>query len=393
MVFRVRSVDVAGQLVEQNLDAASKTEAIRMAQRPGWVVLGARERAGRSLGRPTVLDPVAFGRDLSALLRAGISLVESISIIADRQTKQSLGQRLAHVHDRVSQGQRLSAALEADRDLLPLFFTASVRVAETTGHLPEALERYADYQARVDALRGKLSQALIYPGVVSVVGLLVVLFLMLYVVPRFASVFADLQVELPWGSRLLLSIGAWVDTHGAWVVAMLMLLLGPPLAALASPAARGAFQRWMLGLPGIRGPYRVYRLAIFYRNLAMLLQGGVPVPSALAMAAPTLGQGLAESAGSARAALLQGAGVAAALRTHGLTTGDSQRMIQVGERSGRLAAMFESVAELHDAEVALLTERFGRLFEPLVMVVLGVVIGGVVVLLYMPIFDLAGAVG
>lgn len=136
MVFRVRSVDVAGQLVEQNLDAASETEAIRMAQRPGWVVLGARERAGRSLGRPTVLDPVAFGRDLSALLRAGISLVESISIIADRQTKQSLGQRLAGVHDRISQGQRLSAALEADSDLLPLFLRRRFGLQRLPGICP-----------------------------------------------------------------------------------------------------------------------------------------------------------------------------------------------------------------------------------------------------------------
>jgi general secretion pathway protein F len=165
------------------------------------------------------------------------------------------------------------------------------------------------------------------------------------------------------------------------------------VVAATSPVARANLLRGLLDLPGVRGPHRVYRLAVFYRNLGMLLQGGVALPTALAMASPTLGEGLSGRAIAVREALLRGVSPATALDAEGLTTVESRRMLLVGERSGRLPEMLESVADFHDAEVARSLERFGRLFEPLVMVALGVVIGTVVVLLYMPIFDLAGAVG
>lgn len=362
-------------------------------QRPGWAVLGVRTGAGTSLRRTESLDAVAIARDTAALLRAGISLVETIGILAERQPRQSLRNRLAGVYERLSQGRRLSAALESDPELLPLFFVASVRAAETTGQLPEALERFVVYQSRVDALKARLVQSLLYPAVVLTVGTLVVLFLMLYVVPRFSSVFADLRVELPWGSRMLLAAGAFVDAHGGLIVGLLLVLVLLLALAVANPALRAVLRGWLLDLPGVRGPNRVYRLAVFYRNLGMLLQGGMSMPAALAMAAPTLGGALAGRALAVRDALLKGVSPATALDTQGLTTVESRRMLQVGERSGRLPEMLDSIADLHDDQVARSLERFGRLFEPLVMVALGLLIGTVVVLLYMPIFDLAGAVG
>lgn len=393
MAYVVRCLDPTGQLVEQMLDAPSAADARRLAQRPGWAVLGVRARVGAGLRRNESVDAVPFARDIAALLRAGIGLVETLGILAERQPRETLRARLGAVHDRLAQGQRLSAALEADPALLPLFFIASVRAAETTGQLPEALERFVAYQSRVDALKGRLSQSLLYPAVVVAVGALVVLFLMLYVVPRFASVFADLRVELPWGSRMLLAAGSFVDANGGLIAAALVLCVVSLVVAFANSRARAALQHVLLDLPGVRGPHRVYRLAIFYRNLGMLLQGGVPLPAALRMSAPTLGEALSGRAEAVREALLQGVSPAAALDAEGLTTVESRRMLQVGERSGRLPEMLESIADFHDAEVARAVERFGRLFEPLVMVLLGVVIGTVVVLLYMPIFDLAGAVG
>jgi len=299
---------------------------------------------------------------------------------------------LRAVHDRLAEGQRLSVALDASPGLLPLFFVASVRAAETTGQLPEALQRFVAYQSRVDALRARLSQALLYPAVVASVGALVVAFLLGYVVPRFSAIFADLRVDLPWGSRVLLGLGGFIDAHGAVLGVALLALVALAVVALADPSIRGALQSRLLDLPGIRASHRVYRLAIFYRNLAMLLQGGMPLPAALEMAAPTLGEVLAPQALAVRSALHDGVGPAQALDQHGLTTAESRRMLQVAERTGRLPAMLESVADFHDAEVARTVERFGRLFEPLVMVLLGAVIGTVVVMLYMPIFDLAGAI-
>jgi general secretion pathway protein F len=284
-------------------------------------------------------------------------------------------------------------ALEADPALLPLFFVATVRAAETTGQLPEALSRFVAYQSRIDALRKRLTQALIYPAVIAAVGALVVAFLMLWVVPRFATVFADIRVDLPWASRLLLNVGGAIDAHMPLVLTLVGgMVLGLAAAAGSVPLRQALVQRFLY-LPGLRGPHRIYRLAVFYRNLGMLLHGGIPLPAAVQMAAPTLGAHLEQGATVVRDGLLQGLGPAEALEKGGLTTVESRRMLQVGERSGRLPEMFESVADRHDTEVGDLTERFGSLFEPVVMAFLGLIIGGVVILLYMPIFDLAGAVG
>jgi general secretion pathway protein F len=393
MAFTVRSLDAAGQIIEQSFEAPSATDARRMAARSGQVVLAVRSAPHRRHRIGGRLDAVVFGRDLAALLRAGLGLVEAIGLLAERQPKPALRARLEAVHARLVEGQRLSAALEADASLLPLFFVASVRSAETTGQLPEALSRFVGYQSRIAALQARLLQTLIYPAVVAIVGTTVVLFLMLWVVPRFADVFADLRVDLPWASRMLLGIGAVIGDNLPAVLITLGFLFAGVVAAASAPALRRAALQRLLSLPGLRGPNRLYRLAIFYRNLGMLLHGGVPLPAAVQMAAPTLGIGLDVSAGIVRDALLRGLGPAEALELGGLTTAESRRMLHVGERSGRLPEMFESVADRHDTELGDLTDRFGRLFEPLVMVVLGLIIGGVVVLLYMPIFDLAGAVG
>jgi general secretion pathway protein F len=392
MAFTVRCLDPVGRVVEHSVDAATADEARQRVAQPGWAVLGVRSQWRPSLRRNDTLDAVQFARELAALLQAGLSLLEALSIVAERQPREGVRLRLRAVHDRLAEGQRLSAALDASPGLLPLFFVASVRAAETTGQLPEALQRFVAYQSRVDALRARLSQALLYPAVVASVGALVVAFLLGYVVPRFSAIFADLRVDLPWGSRVLLGLGGFIDAHGAVLGIVLLAVLALAVVALADPSTRGALQSRLLDLPGIRASHRVYRLAIFYRNLAMLLQGGMPLPAALEMAAPTLGEVLAPQALAVRSALHDGVGPAQALDQHGLTTAESRRMLQVAERTGRLPAMLESVADFHDAEVARTVERFGRLFEPLVMVLLGAVIGTVVVMLYMPIFDLAGAI-
>ncbi len=392
MRYVVRCIDPSGRLVEQLFDAGNPEEARQRAAQPGWAVLAVRRRQF-SVRRRTGLDTVRFADELAALLQAGVSVPEALEVLAERQPRAQVQQQLQSVVLGLQQGQRLSAALAAGPGLVPDFLLASVRSAETSGQLSEALRRYVAYQSRVDALRERITQALVYPAVVASVGAAVVAFLLFYVVPRFAAVFAGVDAELPWGSRLLLGFGSWLDVHAGWVAAGLLGLLALVLAAAADATVRERLWVGLAALPGVRPLHRLYRLSVFYRNLALLLQGGMPLPQALATAASTLGAGLAPSAQHAADALQRGVGVAAALEQHGLTTPVSRRMLGVAERTGGLAGMLEAVADFHDAELARASDRLARLFEPLVMLLLGLVIGGVVVLLYLPIFDLAGAVG
>lgn len=391
MVCTVRCLDAHGQRVERDIDTADPAEARRQAAAAGLTVLSVH--TGRAGLRRTArtLDALPFARDLCALLEAGLNLPEVLELLADRSMHQAQGREIDAIRQRLLEGQTLSAALAAVAGLVPPFLVASIRAAETSGQLPVALRRYIAYQSRIDDLRSRITQTLIYPAVVLAVGSLVVVFLMAYVVPRFAAVFAGLDVDLPAASRALLAAGRAIDGHG-WLLGVALIAgVAAAVAAAGSPGGRGALLDLICRAPGVRPVVRTYRLSVFYRTLGMLLQGGMPLPAALDAAGDTLGAGGGDAARRAAVLLQTGAPLATALERSGLSSREGQRMVQVGERTGRLATMLDSVADFHDAELSQALERFGRLFEPLVMLGLGLLIGGVVILLYMPIFDLAGA--
>jgi len=224
------------------------------------------------------------------------------------------------------------------------------------------------------------------------VGTLVIAFLLAYVVPRFATVYADSGRDLPWMSQMLLNWGEMVEAHGGLIALGVAGLIAGIVLALAQPATRAALTRLAWRTPAIGEHLRTFELARFYRSLGMLLVGGIPIVSALGMVSSLLSAHLRAGATTAMDAMRRGESISAAFALGELTTPVAARLLRVGEKSGRMGEMMERIAIFHDEEMARWVDWFTRLFEPLLMVFIGLTIGLIVVLLYMPIFELAGSI-
>jgi general secretion pathway protein F len=217
------------------------------------------------------------------------------------------------------------------------------------------------------------------------------LFLLFYVVPRFGRIYEERATELPFVSRLLLSWGQLVEGHGMVTLAVLAVLAGAAIYAFRAPRVRAAIADMLWKLPGLGERMKIYQLARFYRTIGMLLKGGVPLVTTLKMGAELLHPVLRARLASASRSISEGRSVSESLDANDLTTPVALRMLAVGEQSGNMGEMMDRIAAFHDEEISRWVEWFTRLFEPILMAVIGLLIGGIVILMYMPIFELAGS--
>lgn len=390
MVFR--SAQGISTLV---VDATDEAEARDTACRSGYSVLSTAARRERRSGwGANDFDLSLFGQELLALMEAGMNLVEAVALLADRARSPAGRAVLQRLLTGVQHGQSVSAAMEAIPEAFPVLFVASVRASERTGALVEGVRSFLAYQRSLNALRSKLVSASVYPCILLVVGVLVVLFLITYVVPRFSVVYAGLdQSQLPVLSRMLMAWGQVFAAHTGSLVAGFAVVAVGILGALRLPSVRAALQRRLWQLPRVGEQLRIYQLARFTRTLALLLKGGIPLPTALGMTASLLRQPALQSGlTAARQALEEGQSVAQTFHRSGLATDVGVRLLSVGERSGALHQTLERIAQFYDEENARQLDLFTRSFEPVLMVLMGVVIGGIVVLMYLPIFQLASSI-
>ncbi|KAI5913028.1 type II secretion system F family protein [Azoarcus sp. PA01] len=328
-----------------------------------------------------------------ALLRAGIPLAEAISALAEGEGRRAVRAVLLKLQGALREGRSLSTALEGASEAFPSFYIAMVRAAERTSDLDLALERYIAYQQQVETLRGKLVSAAIYPALLLAVGGLVVLFLLGYVVPRFSHIYADVGSNLPWLSRVLLDWGQFVEHHAVGLGVVVLGAVFVTIAAVRAPTLRAAAGRQLWKLPMLGKRLKVFQLARFYRTLGMLLSGGIPAITALRMVAGLLSPGLRSSLELAIEGIREGRAFSATLAAHGLTTRVALHMLEVGERAGNLGEMLTRSAEFHENDTARQVEWLTRLFGPLLMLIIGCAIGLIVVLMYLPIFQLAETIG
>jgi len=393
MQYAVRAVRHM-QSVSVVLEAVDVADARQQAEAQGYAVVAVKAAAPGQrlgLGRSGAFPLLHFNQSLLILLKAGLSVVEVIETLADRETRADAKQVLTRLHDQLKVGLSFSAALEAQPAVFPPLYVASVRANERTGALTEAIERFVQYRSQSDHMRKRIVGASIYPAMILGVGTLVIAFLLLYVVPRFAQVFQDLGDRIPLMSRLLLQWGQFAHAHGLQLLAGGALALGAAGYALTRDSVRLGLARLIQRIPRIGEYVRVYQLARFYRALGMLQQAGMPIVTALDMVTGLLPVSLHPALAAARRDIGEGRSISSAFESHGLTTAVSLRLLRVAERTGQMGEMLERTAGFHDEDVSQAIEWFIRLFEPLLMIAIGIVIGIVVLLMYAPIFELAGS--
>lgn len=395
MQYEIRAFRGNEGLITFALEAADASLAASQAKAQGYSVIGVRSKISwqvRQKLRKQTFPVVLFSQELLSLLDAGLALVEALETLAEKELRPEIRKTLAQIIAALHEGHPLSVALEKSEANFPPLYVETVRASEKTGELSEVLMRYVSYQKKIEAVRNQMISALIYPVLVTSVGGLVMMFLMLYVVPRFSRIYADIGTNLPMMSRLLMNWGQFLGSHGWQVLAGMIVMLAAAVYAMVRPASRQWFKEKVWQMPGIGPRLRIYQLARFYRSLGMLLRGGMPVVTALQMVSGLLQVSLREQLMMATELVRKGRSISQAMEECKLTTPVALNMIRVGERTGQMGEMMERIAAFHEEETARWLERFIKLFEPLLMTFVGLAIGLVVVMMYFPIFELAGSI-
>lgn len=401
MQFEVKAYREPEGFTLMTLRGDSKDQVQEDAEHQGYRVIAIRRTGGwigdGTLAMPLRLRPrfsvVLFAQELLALLDAGLSLVEALDIL-HRKSKDAESKRvIGGLRDALREGRPFSRALEGFDSLFPSLYIATIRSSERTGNLKEALQRYLAYHRQVTQVRDKIVGASIYPLLLIGVGSLVVLFLMTYVVPRFGRIYEEVGRDLPLMSRLLMAWGQAFSQHAESIGAGLMTCIGLLAYGLSRPPVRAAVVHRIWAIPALGEKLRLYELARFSRTLAMLLNGGIPMVSALEMVKGLLRQpSLASGLSLATQAIREGSATSSAFERYGLATEVGIRLLAVGERSGQMADVMDRIANFYDGEISRWLDWFSKLFEPILMAVIGLLIGGIVLLMYMPVFELANSI-
>lgn len=392
--FRVRLAEPGGRtrrLAVQAPDAAAVASALGVSPARLLDVQPADAAPtagpGAPSGRGAPLAVRLFAQELAVLLDAGIPLLEGLRTLREKDGGRATA-ALDTVIDALGQGQSLSAALAGSRAFDELT-VALVAASERSGQLASALRHHAAYLAWSERLRAQLVAAAVYPALLLAAGAAVVAFLLLFVLPRFAGVFDGVQAAgVPLASRWLMQAGVAASRYPGELLIAMVAVVALTGWALRRPAVRHALQARAWRVPGVGPRLRTLALARLYRCVGLLAQAGVPVPEALRLAENVLASPLRPALREAARAVVSGQRLSAAWHAQGLLTPVALRMLRVGEGSGSLAPMLERAAAFHDEELSRLSELVTKAINPLLMLLMGVVIGGIVILMYLPIFTL-----
>ena len=392
-VFVLKVLRTGERVTRLRVEAPNLDQAGLVAAKQGYRVLSGQVlwQAGLfSFKKKQRFELIPFAQELLVLQQAGLSLREGLGALCANATNHQQVV-LQNLLVSLAQGMSFSEALSRHPDDFPDLLCALVQASEKTSNLTEALANYIQYGLQADALRKKIVNALLYPALLLLVGGAVLLFLMMYVVPRFAGIYEGLQGDLPWLSQLLLAWGRLLRDSPGPVFLVLGGLAALFVRGLKSERVRHRVLSFVLRSPRIRVCWQAHRLGRLYRSLSLLIQGGIPVREALHHVVRLVSPLELARLNDVEHQIVQGIAFSSALQSNALVTPVSLQMLCVGERTGTLGQMLGKSADLLQAEVARTLEAFSRILEPVLMALIGLVIGVVVILMYMPIFELAGS--
>jgi general secretion pathway protein F len=399
--FLVVVMDQSGAMARRELRASSAEEAIEMAGSSGDRVMectgskgvGAIEGRTREWFQraPAAVDSVSFSQDMATMLSAGVTVKEACHALRRKESSPGKQEVFGALLTAINSGRSLSSALRLAGGF-PELLVATIAASEETGDLPTGLSRYAKHQQNLKSVRDKLVAACVYPLMLVVVGAAVVALLLGVVVPRFAMLIDEGGHDLPYLSKLLMMWGRTASGHPAYAVtafAAIFLLVAMFIHRLRNAEFR---KRVLACVPGFASVARDFQHLQMYRTTAILTARGITVQKALLHSHDLLGPRDSERLAAALESLREGAGLSAALASTGLADVVAASMLNVAERTGSLPQMLDRIADFYEQSLQRKIDIFSRLIEPTLMILFGVVIGGIVILMYLPIFDLASSV-
>jgi type IV pilus assembly protein PilC len=398
--FRCRLGTPGGEITEGVYVAESEARLRRELEEKGLLVLALERAGGWRLGdlalprrtRIAGRDFVVFNQELATLLKAGMPLVQSLDILRQRVNNPVFKSVLDDVYERVRAGSSLSEAFEAQGSLFPGVYTASLLAGEKSGNLEQVIRRYVAYVKVVSSVKRRTISALVYPIILLALSTVVVAIIVLRVVPEFTLFYDQFGQELPLSTRVIVSVSRFAGTY------LLTLLVGVLLSAvilwqwLQRPGQRERVDRWVLRIPALGPVARKFATSQASRTLATLLSGGIPLVSAIEISARSIrNRYMARELLVTGQHVREGRAMAAAMSDTGAFPDVAVKMVEVGESTGALQEMLNSLSDFYDEEIETNLGRFVTLVEPILLVVMGIVIAGLLLSLYMPLFNLSNA--
>ena len=389
--FIVKLADERGRVQEQTHAASTAEELRARFTQAGYLVYSVKARStiGRSAKKKVKLDIfLIFNQQFLTLIRAGLPILSSLDLLAKRQKDLSFRAQLEDVGARVKTGESISQAFEA-QGTVPLVYTTTLLAGERSGNLEEVLQRYLDFQRVALTFRKKLRASLIYPAflIVMVIGLFT--FLITFVVPRFASLYTELGTKLPTITLFMLALGENAQHYGVYVAVVVGLFGWLAVRWSKSEAGADLIDRVRIKTPLLGGVWLKYQVGLFSRTLATLLTGGLPLVPSLETAARSIdSRSIARAVRTSVETVREGKGLALSLERTGVFPELSIEMIEVGESTGALPQMLNSVAEFFEEDVQTSLAAIMSLVEPVILIAMGVVVMTVLIALYYPIFSL-----
>jgi type IV pilus assembly protein PilC len=396
-VFAYQGTNRAGTVVRGEQAANSKAEAQALLRRQQITVTKISEK-GKEFSLPTLGGGVSakelaiFTRQFSVMIDAGLPLVQCLEILAGQQENKTFQKILTNVRSAVEGGQTLSAAMRPNEKVFDPLYVNMIEAGETGGILDTILQRLSTYIEKNVKLKAAVKSALIYPTAVISIAVLVVVGLLWKVVPIFAKLFTGLGVDLPLPTKIVIGLSNFIGSiYGLLIVVALAGIFIGIKVWYGTPKGREALDAFMLKMPVIGIILRKIAVARFTRTLGTLISSGVPILEGLDITARTSGNAVIEKAlGNVRRSVEAGKNLMDPLRDSGVFPSMVTQMVGVGEQTGAMDAMLQKVADFYEDEVDAAIKNMLTLLEPLMIGFLGVVVGGIVIALYLPLFELIG---
>jgi type IV pilus assembly protein PilC len=395
--FMLKYADARGEIHSKVAEGSTEQELRDRLTQQGFLIYSVRPRgqmASLSASLPGTRKKLnlekflIFNQQFLTLIRAGLPILKALDLLADRLTDPKLGPYIKNVRDEVRKGTLLSEAFDQQR-IFPAIYVTSVLAGEKSGSLTEVLERFITYQRMALAIRKKILLSLLYPAVLTLLVIVLVIFLITYVVPNFAELYTSMSAKLPQITLLLIALGTTARSY-------ILVFFGALVAAAFAfrywsrgDAARIKIDSVKLRMPIFGNIWIKYQVAQFSRVLGTLLIGGIPLVQALGTASDSLGTKLLKRALETAVRMVkEGQSLSSALKSTKIFPSLSIDMIEVGESTGALPAMLNSVAEFYEDDVATQMSATLALIEPAIMIFMGIFVAFVLIALYLPIFSL-----
>lgn len=399
MEFVCKIGTAAGQVLSQTETAESESDVRERLAGQGYYVFSVRSKNWlknrlRSAAHRRVKtdDFVIFNQQFLTLSKSGLPLQKSLELLARQARSQELRSALVSVRDSVRSGALLSSGFE-DTGRFPKIYSAIVRAGERSGSLDKVLAQYLSYQKISRGFRKKILAALIYPAFLVFFLMVLISFVVSFIVPRFAELYGDLQIQLPHLTQITIAASLAVRHWAIEILLGLILLAFGLRAAWQSPRVRMAWDRFKFRLPAAGPLLLKFSVAEFARSLGTLLQGGLPVVEALETTRASITSPLiAKAVEDAKRDVTGGRSLAASLKSTDIFPATALDMVEVGEATGALPAMLESVAEFYEEDVNIDLSALVALVDPVMIACVAVVVAFVLVAFYLPLFSLYGQV-